>query len=93
MLQQFLLEESADDWDFIEPVDGVFQKLEAVTAMEEAQKMVLNGNRIPVEWILGFSETKKKEQIRLYDYTNKFIGIYSYIEESQEYKPVKLFMD
>jgi tRNA pseudouridine55 synthase len=55
--------------------------------------MVVNGNRIPVEFISDFSEDKKQESVRLYDYTNKFIGIYTYIDESKEYKPVKLFME
>ena len=55
--------------------------------------MVLNGNRIPAEFVVDFSAEKMQNQVRLYDYTGKFIGIYTYIEESKEYKPVKLFMD
>lgn len=92
-LQEIMEQKPECEWDFIEPVDGVFHKLQEVTASEEAQKMVLNGNRIPVAWISNFSEEKMQEQVRLYDYTHKFIGIYTYIEESREYKPVKLFMD
>ena len=92
-LQQLMQEKPESDWDFVEPVDGVFHKFVSVTAKEQAQKMVVNGNRIPVEWISDFAEEKKQEQVRLYDFTNKFIGIYTYINESQEYKPVKLFMD
>lgn len=92
-LQQLMQERAECDWDFVEPVDGVFHKFAAVTAKEEAQKMVVNGNRIPVEWISDFSEEKKQEQVRLYDFAGRFIGIYTYIEESKEYKPVKLFMD
>lgn len=92
-LQQLMQERAECDWGFVEPVDGVFHKFAAVTAKEEAQKMVVNGNRISVEWISDFSEEKKQEQVRLYDFAGRFIGIYTYIEESQEYKPVKLFMD
>lgn len=82
-----------EEWSFLEPVDGVFHKYEAITAKEEAQKMVVNGNRIPVELISDFSENKKQENVRLYDSRQKFIGIYTYLDESKEYKPVKLFMD
>ena len=92
-LQAFIDEKEEQDWDFIAAVDSVFQKYESVVAKDEAQKMVVNGNRIPVELISDFTEEKRQENIRLYDYENKFIGIYTYIEETQEYKPVKLFMD
>ena len=43
--------------------------------------------------IADFSEDKKEEFVRLYDSNKRFIGIYTYLKESGEYKPVKLFMD
>jgi len=92
-LQQWMEEKPESEWSFIEPVDGVFRKYVSVTTKESAQKMVLNGNRIPIEFVSDFSEEKMQEQVRLYDFAGKFIGIYTYIEESKEYKPVKLFMD
>ena len=92
-LQKRLDESLEKEWTFIEPVDGVFRKYTSVTAKAEAQKLVVNGNRIPVELISDFSEEKMQENVRLYDSLQKFIGIYTYIEESKEYKPVKLFMD
>lgn len=82
-----------EEWTFIENVDGVFQKFEAVTTLDEAEKLVVNGNRIPVDMISDFTEEKKQEKVRLYDSRKKFIGIYTYLDESKEYKPVKLFMD
>ncbi len=92
-LQELIEEKPESEWGFIEPVDRVFRKYEAVTAKEEAQKLVLNGNRIPVALISDFSVEKMQESVRLYDFVQKFVGIYTYIEESQEYKPVKLFME
>lgn len=92
-LQAFLDEKSEKEWDFIAPVDSVFQKYEAVIAKEEAQKLVVNGNRIPLAFVQDFSDCKKKENVRLYNFEHKFIGIYTYVEETGEYKPVKLFMD
>lgn len=92
-LQQMIDEKSECDWDFIEPVDRVFFKYESIQTKEKAQKLVLNGNRIPMEFVIDFSEEKMKEQVRLYDFAGKFVGIYTYIEESKEYKPIKLFMD
>lgn len=92
-LQQMIDEKPESDWDFVESVDSVFLKYEEIKTMEEAQKMVLNGNRIPAEFVVDFSAEKMQNQVRLYDFTGKFVGIYTYIEESKEYKPVKLFMD
>lgn len=82
-----------EEWNFIEAVDGVFQKYELVIAKSEAQKLVDNGNRIPCELIFDFSEIKMQDNVRLYDASNRFIGLYTYLNESKEYKPIKLFMD
>ena len=81
------------EWSFIEPIDGVFHKYTMVTTVKEAQKLVDNGNRIPCSFIKEFSTDKMQEKVRLYDANNRFIGIYSYLNESKEYKPVKLFME
>ena len=40
-----------------------------------------------------FSEEKVQETVRLYDANQRFIGLYSYLKESEEYKPIKLFME
>ena len=88
-----LLQQPESEWSFIQPIDGVFEKYVAVNAAETAQKLVDNGNRIPDSLIIDFSEEKMQEKVRLYDANNRFIGIYSYLNESREYKPVKLFMD
>lgn len=81
------------EWSFIDSVDSVFEKYVSVTAKPEAEKMVVNGNRIPSHLLNDFSDDKKQEFVRLYDNDRRFIGIYTYIEETKEYKPVKLFMD
>ncbi len=88
---EMFLTQPEETWEFVQPVDCVFQKYVAVQAAQEAQKMIDNGNRIPSEWILDFSEEKKQENVRLYDAKGRFIGIYTYLNESKEYKPVKLF--
>lgn len=98
-LQQLIEEKPESEWDFVEPVDGVFRKYTAVETTEEVQKLVLNGNRIPKMYVCARKEESVCEvngnlaQVRLYDFTDKFIGIYTYLEDSKEYKPVKLFMD
>ncbi|MBQ8625743.1 MAG: tRNA pseudouridine(55) synthase TruB [Agathobacter sp.] len=81
------------EWSFLDSVDSVFEKYVSVEAKEEAVKLVVNGNRIPSSMLRDFSEEKKQEFVRLYDYNKRFIGIYTYLKDSNEYKPVKLFMD
>ena len=91
-LQQ-LVEQPQEEWQFLQPVDSVFEKYEFVQTQEQAKKLVVNGNRIPSSLLVDFSYEKKQEFVRLYDENRSFIGIYTYIEETDEYKPVKLFME
>ena len=89
-LQELSLQ-AEENWDFIQSVDRIFEKYKSVVAKPEAQKLILNGNRIPTQMIVDFSEEKKQENVRLYDAEGCFIGIYTYIEQMNEYKPIKLF--
>lgn len=82
-----------EKWQFLAPVDIVFHKYQSITAKEEARKLVINGNRIPVDMLLDFSDSKMQETVRLYDSDNKFIGLYTYLDENKEFKPIKLFME
>lgn len=88
-----LVQKPVNEWDFLENVDVMFQKYEAVTVSTEAQKLVDNGNRIPCDYILDFTENSMEERVRLYDANKRFIGLYAYIEENKEYKPIKIFME
>ena len=82
-----------EKWQFLAPVDIVFHKYQSITAKEEARKLVINGNRIPIDMLSDFSESKMQETVRLYDSDNKFIGLYTYLDENKEFKPIKLFME
>lgn len=90
---QNLVMKPLEEWTFLESVDSVFQKYNAVVAEADAQKWIVNGNRIPASLICDFSKDKQQEFVRLYDNNRKFIGIYTFLQDANEYKPVKLFMD
>ena len=92
-LQEMMDEKEESDWNFIESVDSVFLKYDAIKTVKDAKKLVMNGNRIPIAYIENFSCEMMQKQVRLYDDTDKFVGIYTYIEDSEEFKPVKLFID
>ena len=115
-LQQ-LSQKPQEEWEFLSPIDAVFEQYPAVIASEKAQKRIQNGNRIPEEWMMDFEqktnckakcaydsgrkadmesllyERKQCETFRLYDWNQKFIGLYLYVKQDREYKPIKLFME
>ena len=88
-----MVQQPQETWSFISAIDSVFLTYPSVTTKPEAMKLVVNGNRIPIDMIVDFSLEKQQETLRLYDCNHKFIGIYTYVDESREYKPVKLFME
>lgn len=75
------------------PVDKVFHSLPVVRCDNRAQKLLLNGNRIPKSFISGDKQSFEKDrEVRLYDDTGRFIGIYEYKDQGEDFKPVKLFL-
>ncbi len=76
----------------IASVDSVFMKYPRVDVSVEALKFVLNGNRVPMEWIKE-NAFLNGETVRLYDWNNKFVGLYTFEEETHDYKPRKLFIE
>lgn len=79
-----------NDTKIIMSVDSLFPDCPAVKVKREGEKLLVNGNRIPREFLL-FNEEDLQEQIRLYDWNDRFIGIYAYRPELSEIKPVKIF--
>lgn len=83
--------------DFVIPIDSVFDNLPAANVIETAQKYVVNGNRIPVSFIKEAAVSEADfidgAAYRLYDYKGCFVGIYNYIEETGDFKPVKIFYE
>lgn len=83
--------------DFVIAIDSVFDNLPAASVVGTAQKYVINGNRIPVSFIKEAAESEADfidgAAYRLYDYKGCFAGIYNYIEETGDFKPVKIFYE
>ena len=78
--------------DLLYPVDYVFMDYPSVTVQKEAGKLLYNGNRIPDT--MAERQTKETAELyRIYDWTGKFAGLYTYISKDTCYKPVKLFME
>ncbi|MBR4027916.1 MAG: tRNA pseudouridine(55) synthase TruB [Lachnospiraceae bacterium] len=82
-----------EEWEFLSPIDIVFEQYPKVIASEDAEKYIRNGNRIPCAMILNFREAVQCETVCLYDVHYKFIGLYTYLQKEKEYKPMKLFFE
>ncbi|MDE7179551.1 MAG: tRNA pseudouridine(55) synthase TruB [Lachnospiraceae bacterium] len=78
--------------DAIISPDAVFENLQAVTVTENAERLLENGNRIPEKLFALAVPLKDGEEIRMYDRTGRFYGIYRYQGSARDAKPVKMFL-
>lgn len=79
------------------PVDMLFENIPAVNTVLMAQKLMENGNRIPAEMINADGNKQRKYddegRYRIYNPEDSFVGIYTYKAETDDFKPVKIFME
>lgn len=79
------------------PIDMLFENIPAVNTVLMAQKLIENGNRIPAEMINADGNNQKKYddegRYRIYNPEDSFVGIYTYKAETDDFKPVKIFME
>ncbi|MGN0427292.1 MAG: tRNA pseudouridine(55) synthase TruB [Agathobacter sp.] len=85
------IEEKPTSW--ILPVDVVFSSYEKAVVSDQAEKFIVNGNRISQDYLLDMKDSCKTDRIRFYREDGTFIGIYEYKEETLDFKPVKLFLE
>lgn len=85
------IEEKPTSW--ILPVDVVFSSYEKAVVSDQAEKFIINGNRISQDQLLDMKDSCKTDRIRFYREDGTFIGIYEYKEETLDFKPVKLFLE
>ena len=83
----------AENFAFVRQVDSVFESYASVYANSMADKLIKNGNKIPVSFISNIENIDLNADVRLYTYDKKFVGIYRYNESEEVIKPVKIFMD
>ncbi|MDR0221397.1 MAG: tRNA pseudouridine(55) synthase TruB [Lachnospiraceae bacterium] len=76
----------------IRPVDSFFQDLPRITIAEEHLRLVMNGNKLAAAQVTMDGEIADTEQIRVYDGTGAFYGIYQYKQKEGIFTPVKMFL-
>ena len=75
------------------PVDSVFVHLPKAVVLNEFQKLLVNGNCLPVECVPEYPSVEDGHQIRIYDESGQFVGVYAFREDKNEWKPIKLFLE
>lgn len=78
---------------YVEPVDVVFGQYEKGVVLEVARKQITNGNRIPLAMVKTVHTPNGEQIFRLYDESDSFLGLYSFLADTEEYKVEKLFME
>ncbi len=77
----------------IQPIDSVFQQLEAFELPEELEWKAFNGNPLNVSKQKASETWEMNQQIRVYDSQKRFVGIYHYQKQNQILKLEKMFLD
>lgn len=78
--------------DAIIAPDAVFDHCKAFTVTPAGQRMAENGNRLDSGLLTDKTQLCDQEQVRIYDETGRFYGIYRYQEKMRDFKPVKMFL-
>lgn len=88
---------------FIIQIEDMFSNFDKVVVAKEFDKLIYNGNKFHLVNLLDEKEASNKidqiesnrenrYKVKVYDSTDKFMGIYEYIKEESCFKPVKMFI-
>lgn len=73
------------------PIDQVLQEFEPLQIQPMAQKLLDNGNPIPIELLDRKESLQDGKNYRIYGKENCFYGVYCYAKKEQRIRPVKMF--
>ena len=74
-------------------LDAVFEEYEAITALPEADKALLNGNKLYFGQVRAVRKRfADGEWVRVYASNGTFTGVYVFSEEEHGFKPYKMFL-
>lgn len=73
-------------------VDRLFEEARAVFVKSKYESLVLNGNPFGAKALKGKDTFADQEQVRVYDTEERFVGIFEYRAEKQEFRVKKMFL-
>lgn len=90
-----LVESGTSPSVYLTEVDSLFLDYPRAVAKKEAQKLLENGNRIPAVMVDYDIQQSLSNgcSLRLYTDEGQFVGIFSYQEKENDFKPIKIFME
>lgn len=80
--------------EHIIPVDYVFRQYPKALIDDKYNKLVYNGNQFDSKCIKNkeIFNNGHLDKLRVYDSNGKFVGLYEYTADKDNYKPVKMFL-
>lgn len=90
-VEQAVREGRLQEW--LLPIDTVFTAYPKVYAAEQCQKLLENGNRLPLSGLKQWQKEWEQTNVRLYTHQGQFAGVYRFQEAERDLRPVKLFLE
>ena len=78
--------------EYITPVDEMLDGYSKCMVLEDAERLVYNGNIFTSRNALLKMNHEDGQTVRVYTHDGKFVGLYMFIAEKQIYKPIKMFL-
>lgn len=75
------------------PIDSMFEELAEVHVVEEARKLIENGNSFSLNRIRERRLFDEGEEVRVYDTVGRFYGIYTFKRSEGRFIPRKMFLE
>lgn len=73
-------------------VDRVFDSLKCVKVQEYGNKFLVNGNSLYLDYVEASEKLAPGEQVRVYNHEDAFCAIYQFDSQTNELRPVKMFL-
>ena len=74
-------------------VDALFEEAKAVYVKKKYEALALNGNPFGSKALREEDTFENGENVRVYDTQNRFVGIFEYRKEKDEFRVIKMFLD
>ena len=79
--------------DILTAVDGLFEEAKAVSVKKKYETLALNGNPFGNKALEIPDTFTDGENVRVYDTKGRFVGLFAYVEEKQEFRVKKMFLE
>lgn len=79
--------------EILMPIDAMFPTYRQIKVKKNYEELLYNGNPFYFNQAEKAEGVVDQEQVRVYDQSNRFIGLYNYDKKSRMFKIVKMFFD